>query len=369
MARVTGDRTSWGVVATVSEPLPLVLAYVAHHLGRGARRVWLFLDRPDPVLERAVAHLPQVETIRADPEAWEALHGMPRPAHGPGRQVVNHQMIYARGEVEWLLHLDADEYLRSVRPVEDVLAEMPDGIDWIWLILGERVRWRGAPVRRIFEGVFRRPLVPGRFGKAAEAHARAVYGDTATRLLHGLSGHILSKSLLRRGRADFLPAVHHPHLRGGGDPLKLPHRRPNGMRLLHFDGITPYSWGVKLRRAAAGPDADRRSPARQAQFARVRAEGHDAAKMLAMHDELLTIDAGQAEKLRELDALDERPFDPLPAVRRFFPHERLTLSAAEFDLFTRAWEAQRPPPGRLARWWADPRSLGNSLVRSLLRRG
>lgn len=330
-----GQGPSWAVMAQVSEPAPLVLAFVAHHLGLGAAHVYLFLDTPDPALVEMLSTEPRCIPIPAHREVWNSLHACDWTPRAIRRQRANHALAYASAEEAWLLHLDADEFLRADRPVAEILAEVPAEIDWLWLHNLERVYRHGKPPQTLFEGLFRRPL-------ASPAEAAQIYGPAAAYLTLGLCGYVVGKSLTRTGRG----LVHNIHWPVGSDEntrADLPHLRPADLEVLHFDGLTPRHWLFKLARAAGLPNAQLRAPSRRAQFARIRADAGKPAALLAFHDAVKGIDPAQEAQLTALGALDTRPFDPAPALRAVFPGIAADLGVAGFDAHVARMAARLSP--------------------------
>ena len=67
------NRPSWAVVATVDEPAPLIIAFVAHTLSLGPKALHLFLDRPNPEAEAALRGLPNLHLVVCDAGHWANL--------------------------------------------------------------------------------------------------------------------------------------------------------------------------------------------------------------------------------------------------------------------------------------------------------
>ena len=61
---------SWGVVAMVDEPAPLVAAFVGHHLGLGAAEVHVCLDRPNPAAQDLLAGVPGAAALNMEGWRW-----------------------------------------------------------------------------------------------------------------------------------------------------------------------------------------------------------------------------------------------------------------------------------------------------------
>ncbi|WP_375691341.1 glycosyltransferase family 2 protein [Pseudooceanicola sp. LIPI14-2-Ac024] len=117
--------TRWGLVATVKAPARAVLDFAAWHLDLGAHRLYLHLDAPDPDLQARLKAHPRVRVTPTGPGYWHR-NGGHRPAKHQVRQAVNATRVLARPpEVDWLAHIDVDEFLLPDAPLSDTLAALP----------------------------------------------------------------------------------------------------------------------------------------------------------------------------------------------------------------------------------------------------
>jgi hypothetical protein len=114
---------SWGIVATVKAPVADVLNFAAHHLELGAHRLYIYLDEPgDAAFAPLKAH-PKVRVTTCDHSYWRKHKR--RPKKHQVRQSANASHAYRRAEVDWLAHIDVDEFLWSQTPVAVQLAALP----------------------------------------------------------------------------------------------------------------------------------------------------------------------------------------------------------------------------------------------------
>lgn len=116
--------TRWGIVSTIKAPARDILNFAAYHLERGAHRLYIYLDAPEPaVLDRLKAH-PQIKPVTCDAAWWAKRNG--RPEKHQSRQFLNARHAYNRRvEVDWLTHIDVDEFLWPARPIDEQLAALP----------------------------------------------------------------------------------------------------------------------------------------------------------------------------------------------------------------------------------------------------
>lgn len=314
----------WGLVLLAREPAALVLSHLAWHLDLGAREIHLYLDDPaDPVAD-AAASLPGVQVTRCDHGFWQALAGA-RPALQTRRQMLVASQAYARAGVEWLLHLDADEFVHAPAPVATELARHADFSGYLALPNLERAFTRADPAG-IFEGIFRRPLPRGADLPAALAHQ-------APFVARGVSGHAAGKAISRTGQGYVLQP-HAPRL----DGAPVPSRRAGGLRVLHFDGLTPLHWLLKLMRYAQHPPeswARFLGEHRRAQLVHVHENLADPRALKAFHDRLKT--CPEPDALAGAGLIDTLPFAPEAALRRWLSQVP-DLSVAAFDAALRARE-------------------------------
>lgn len=320
---------TWAVVATVDEPAALLAAFAAHHLDLGAAAVHLFLDAPNPEAEALLAGIPRLRVTLCDDEWWRTSRRGSRPQRHTARQKSNAAHVYRQGEVDWLLHCDADEF---VWPLADLAAELAlagDRFGYLNLRVAERA-WTGEE-GDIFVGRFRTPLPD------FAARGAAIYGPRVEYLKDGLSGHSTGKGIVKTGR-EYEMGVHHPV--PGAVPV--PMRPANAARLLHFDGLTPLHFALKLLKRATesygGPPRPHGAH-RILQFTRMAAAARDAGAWRALAAEVQGLTAAQAEALEAADGLLEARPDIAGALARQVPGRAVDLSREAFDAALRQREA------------------------------
>lgn len=330
----TPRPASWGIVATCREPSALTLAFVAHHIALGATRIYLYLDDPQPELWQSLKQIPQVEPVLCDRKHWRSHIGRGRPKRQELRQVLNAFDAYtkAEGKVDWLAHIDADEFLQADVPLSDILAAQPEEIGFVRVEVRERAFLGGAVQEGIFDGLFRRPLSdtfeePSLFDVDIEG--------TFTR--RGLLGYSHSKSIMRTGDG-LIPGIHSPRRPSEERNRPLRDWPLLRARLLHFDGLTALHWSAKLLRAAAagvqnyknhfGRDQE---PQRAAQIREMAKLEGDPEAIYAFHQRLKTIPVDQVGRLEAFGVIESHPFDPAGEIAALnLPHP-VDLSRRAFD--------------------------------------
>tara|TARA_R110002033_G_scaffold53726_9_gene101868 strand:- start:1473 stop:2408 length:936 start_codon:yes stop_codon:yes gene_type:complete len=117
--------TTWGLSSTILAPARDILRFAAYHIEAGAHRLYIYLDDPDSDAFAPLKAHPKIRVTRCDMQHWQKLGGK-RPEKHQVRQSRNATHAYARRtEVDWLIHMDADEFLVSDTPVADALAALP----------------------------------------------------------------------------------------------------------------------------------------------------------------------------------------------------------------------------------------------------
>ena len=117
----TPARPRWGVVSLVRAPLAQVARFAAHHLSIGAERVYIHLDVPDPAAAEFLAQHPAIDVITCDDAYW-AAQKKPRMNRHQLRQLWIATQAYRRTDLDWLAHVDVDEFILPPSPLHEVLA-------------------------------------------------------------------------------------------------------------------------------------------------------------------------------------------------------------------------------------------------------
>ncbi|WP_157968994.1 glycosyltransferase family 2 protein [Tropicimonas sp. IMCC34011] len=319
----------WGVVATVREPSALVLAFVAWHLSLGAEEVRIFLDDPgDPVFDE-LRRIDRCHVIRCDAEYWEGRRKRQRPPLQSVRQLANATWAYNRTKVDWLLHIDADEFLWLGRPLTEELAALGPDHGWLKLRNWERCWGETDEAGSIFSGRFRKPC-----RSVPEARMREIYGPMLPYLQAGFAGYPVGKGLSRTGRGYRLN-VHSPKAPvEGGSSIVPPFRTASHAAILHFDGLTPMHWAAKTLRYAEAPDETITlllHKERQRQVRRVRDGCRTLGEILAFHASLFELTSEQEKALAGEGRIAAPLIDPAAALDRIGLRDRVDISAAAFD--------------------------------------
>lgn len=204
--------TRWGIVSTIKAPERDILNFAAYHLERGAHRLYIYLDAPDQVVfDRLKAH-PRIKVVACDDSWWAKRRG--RPEKHQSRQFLNARHAYNRKvEVDWLAHIDVDEFLWPERSIDAQLADLPESC------LCARVRpieaLAPAPGDTGPETAFKA------FHLAADARQRAaetVFPTYGRYLSGGFLSHVAGKLFYRTGVAGLRAKIHNIEVAGQQNP-------------------------------------------------------------------------------------------------------------------------------------------------------
>jgi len=195
-------QTGWGVVATIRGPLPDIAAWAAHHLDIGASRLFIYLDEPEPAQIDYLSAHPQIDVTACDDAYWSA---QPTPRHETHqrRQMYNANHAYNRCDLNWLAHIDVDEFILPPRPMAQILAGIPADIAYVNLPPVERLA--PPPNAAHSTDYFKRtPRMAGQT-KAVLPH---IYPTFGAHLRGGYISHLEGKIIARTGLPGARVGIH-----------------------------------------------------------------------------------------------------------------------------------------------------------------
>ena len=208
------DQLRWGIVSTVKGSLHQVARFIAYHLDLGAQRIHIHLDVPDAALAERLAH-PKVRFTQCDEQYWAGKPNRARETHQM-RQVFNATRVYRICKLDWLAHIDVDEFLLPAAPLPELLAQADPHAPFVAIVPSEMMDSTGEPhhFKRPCHGTIKRKIYP-------------TYGE------HVPGGFISTQSpklIARTGLPDIRQGIHALRLHGrivrGGtkiDGLELGH--------------------------------------------------------------------------------------------------------------------------------------------------
>ncbi|MFD1343802.1 glycosyltransferase family 2 protein [Litorisediminicola beolgyonensis] len=303
----------WGLVSMLRGPAPAIARFAAHHLELGAAVLDLHLDEPNPEAEAMLARDPRVRVTVTDTGWWQA-QGKERMEEHQLRQawLATRSLAAQESTVDFLGHIDLDEFLLPDRPVADVLMALPPTLAW----------GRVMPVELLAPA----PGHPMRHFKTTHREAgqrksvvQEIYPTFGLHLYGGYLSHTSGKIFARTGLGPVRLGIHAlksgPEVVTNGtklDGLKLAH--------LHAPSWETFRDHFAFRRAR-GSYRKRDSDPEKMGLADLLAfldeeEGEDGLRLF--FDEVCSDTAELRERLASFGMLIERPLDLDGAVARVF---------------------------------------------------
>lgn len=222
---------NWGIVATIKADAPAIQRFVAYHLEMGAHRIYIYLDAPNPQAQEALKMHPNTRVIRCDEGYWK--RNGKRPAMHQPRQTLNATRAYHRAdEVDWLIHMDVDEFLVTQGHISTQLAALPADIQCA----------RARPMELLAGGDPAQDLAFKTFippGKQREQTVATLYPTFGQHLKGGFLSHIAGKIFVRTGIEELKFRIHNAFLDAEMNPnsIEMPH-----IELAHFHATDWDTW-------------------------------------------------------------------------------------------------------------------------------
>ncbi|WP_299726369.1 glycosyltransferase family 2 protein [uncultured Tateyamaria sp.] len=316
--------SDWGVVMTVNEPAALVLCNVRWHLATGACAVHVFLDDAGDPVARELGAIDGCHVTLCDDAYWAVHRGQKgRPASQMRRQSINAHVAKTAAQIDWLFHIDADEFIWQDGDFAGELAAQGDISKAVNLTVLERLFPQGAQ-QSLFDGSFRATSA------LSETDAQMAFGEFAPFMKRGQYSHGAGKSGIRTS-ADLRLGVHHATRTGSeGRQRRAAHHIATTARLLHFDGVTPLHWLAKVLRYKRTPPRVQGAllqPHRAAQVAWMMERSTELGTARDAHHALFALTSDRQKRLEQFDLLQDIPFDPAARIGAGTPD----LSPAAFD--------------------------------------
>jgi hypothetical protein len=191
---------TWGTVSTIKANAEQIKPFIEHHLSLGAAQMDIFLDAPLPDSDLAHLTYPKVRFIQCDAAYWTET-GKPLMEKHQQRQAFNATRAYRDAQVDWLAHIDRDEFLYGADDVKLTLASAPDDIDALIIPPAEEIAQSDAADTLLF----RRTYFDAGTDKALLDQLYPIFGAY---LRSGFISHTAGKTFARTGLKDVRFGVH-----------------------------------------------------------------------------------------------------------------------------------------------------------------
>ena len=228
----------WHVGAIVNEPEAEILRFVAWYFSQGAHGITLFFDNPDDPTANLVDRHPDVSVIRCTPKFWRDL-GLTPDIRFTKRQNAALNWLYRQAPADWLLNVDADEFMYTASvSIQAFLEGQPEDIDVVRVETAEVVLPKSATGEKSH---YRLPM--------SRTTAQAVYGESLKFFgpkRKGLVGHAAGKAFVRCGNSDLRLRQHWAEsISGRNISERIIQAGPNAA-LLHHIGDRYDVWRGKI---------------------------------------------------------------------------------------------------------------------------
>ncbi|SMX36547.1 glycosyltransferase family 2 protein [Maliponia aquimaris] len=309
--RATPETTRWGLVATVKAPLPQLARFAAHHLDLGAHVIHLYMDAPDPEAAAYLSRHPRLRVIPCDDAYWQASGRARMPAHQL-RQAFNatRTLRDSADTLDWLGHIDHDEFLIAARPVAEVLATADPNAAF--------ARVPPAEALAVDQGTPCHFKLTHKQAGVAKAKLQEIYPTFGLHLYGGFLSHTGGKVFARPGIPDTRLGIHTLKHKGEDATNKT---RAEGLVLAHFHAP---SWqhfrshlGFRRDKGSYRSHSERPEMGQAALLEFLMQEEGDAG-LRAFFDEVCADTPALCDRLEKHGMLVTHDFDFDATVRRVF---------------------------------------------------
>ena len=259
-ATMQRGNPSFAVVCMAKETPELLTQFARYYVSIGAEEVYLFIDGIETPALAVLATEPRVRLSYVDDTLWEERLGA-HARHIGRRQSYIYTCAQHEMSADWLLIVDADEFLIARTPIHDMLANIPDNVDAFMVPPAEAVWGPGDDIGTPFGATwFRRPLY---YPVLSDMLAWALYGRDAGFFRRCMLSHTQGKHFVRR-TARFTRIGVHSSRRDGRNVTVGFSRRPklgvsrsrsslhSDNEIAHFDAGSFERWQEKFRRRYTG---------------------------------------------------------------------------------------------------------------------
>ncbi|GLQ26947.1 glycosyltransferase family 2 protein [Sulfitobacter pacificus] len=302
---------TWGISATILAPVRDILGFAAYHLEAGAHRIYIYLDDDNRAAYDALKAHPKTRPTLCDADWWKGK----RPKKHQVRQTHNATHTYQRrSEVDWLIHMDVDEFLVADRPIGDILADLP----------GEDKIARIRPMEQLAgDGTAFKAFVPN--GPDRNRVVAALYPTYGSYIKGGFLSHLAGKCFVRSGLDGVRVQIHNAFQHD--EMLKGP-ESTNGIDLAHCHAKSWEDWHAAYRyrlekgsyRAELAPNCprDKGGLSMHELFQMIEAEGGTAG-LQAFFNEVCADTPALRDRLAAHGLLKQAKLDLNTTISKHFP--------------------------------------------------
>ena len=142
----TTNASRWGIVCTVLAPPETLGDFLAYHLDLGASEIHVFLDDDSPENLAAFGDTDRVYIHKTHDGFWERHKRGYRPEKHQTRQAWAANWLYHHHplELDWITHIDVDEFLCPQGDIGQILAKAEPHENWLRIRPAEALVYEGA---------------------------------------------------------------------------------------------------------------------------------------------------------------------------------------------------------------------------------
>lgn len=189
--------TKWGLATTILAPAQDILRFAAYHIDAGAHRLYLYLDDPDSDAFAPLKAHSKIRVQACDTAHWQKLGGN-RPQKHQVRQSRNATHAYGRKvDVDWLIHMDTDEFLVPETDVSAALAALSSETQCARVRPLEQMAGPGNTYKSFI------PNSPDR-----NQIVRDIYPEFGAYIKGGFLSHVAGKLFVRTGLENISLRIH-----------------------------------------------------------------------------------------------------------------------------------------------------------------
>jgi len=303
----------WGIVSMVRGSTRDILGFVAYHLDLGADRIYIYLDEHDRRAFRTLRRHPQVSVRSCDDAFWQRRKREKPPKHQV-RQTVHATYTYNHTDLDWLAHIDLDEFLWPHAPIRDLLRAVPDEV--------HAVRVRPVEAMSCGEDLYKAFIPPS---PERERLVASIYPNYGPFVLGGFLSHVQGKLFVRTGMKNLNYRIH--NLFQNKELLPCKTELPQ-IELCHRHAPSWDHWMAhyrfRLERGSYQPGMvpnvrrDQGGLNMNELLSWIEAEGGEAG-LRAFFDELSGADPQVRARLDKLGMILHRPLDIEAKLQKHFP--------------------------------------------------
>ncbi|WP_235871923.1 glycosyltransferase family 2 protein [Pelagimonas phthalicica] len=222
--QLDADTLRWGLVSTIKAPLRMIARFAAHHLELGAQALHIYLDAPDAETAAYLSRHPKIHMTLCDDAYWQASGRERMEAHQM-RQAFNATrcLRMVEGDLDWLGHIDVDEFILTDAPVAQKLASVGPACAMARIPPAEALaNYTGEPQH--FKLTHKQAGVK-------KSDLQEIYPTFGLHLYGGFLSHTTGKVFARTGIPDTRLGIHTLKHKGEDATNR---EKPDGFYLAHF---------------------------------------------------------------------------------------------------------------------------------------